>query len=147
MKNGFLKNTAQREDIFKHLSGCSQSLAKEIILNISINDYTDKIYEKAELYEWWVNNYLVGLIAIYTNKGNLSPSFISLVSIFDEFSSKGFGTKLMQFLIEDLKNNGFHSIELEVKKDNLIAINFYKKIGFVITSEVLQISYLMKLML
>jgi len=147
MKNGFYKNSAQRIDIYNHMRVCSQVLMKEILSDISLENYADKIYEKADSYEWWVDDCLVGLIGIYTNRGNLFPSFITLVSILDKFSSKGIGTKLMDFLIEDLKNNDFVNIELEVKKSNYIAINFYKKIGFAIISEKFQYSYLMELTL
>ena len=147
MKSGFHENSAQRIDIYNHLSGSSQTLIKEILSDITLENYTDKIYEKADTYEWWVDDCLVGLIAIYTNRGNLFPAYITLVSILDSFNSKGIGTKLMDFLINDLKNKCFLKIELEVKKNNYIAINFYKKIGFTIIEEKLQYSCLMELTL
>ena len=41
------------------------------------------------------------------------------------------GSKLIEFMLEDLKNSNVKEITLEVKIDNIKAINLYKKYGFI----------------
>ena len=43
---------------------------------------------------------------------------------------KGIGDKLLKYLIEKYKERDVKNITLEVKEDNIVAINLYKKYGF-----------------
>ena len=43
---------------------------------------------------------------------------------------KGIGDKLLKYLIEKYKDSDIKNITLEVKEDNIVAINLYKKYGF-----------------
>ena len=43
---------------------------------------------------------------------------------------RGIGDKLLNYLIEKYKNSDIKNITLEVKEDNIVAINLYKKYGF-----------------
>ena len=43
---------------------------------------------------------------------------------------RGIGDKLINYLIEKYKNSDIKNITLEVKENNIVAINLYKKYGF-----------------
>ena len=43
---------------------------------------------------------------------------------------KGIGNKLLNYLVEKYQDNNIKNITLEVKEDNIAAINLYKKYGF-----------------
>ena len=43
---------------------------------------------------------------------------------------KGIGDKLLKYLIEKYQDTDIKNITLEVKEDNIFAINLYKKYGF-----------------
>lgn len=43
---------------------------------------------------------------------------------------KGIGNELLNYLIEKYQDNNIKNITLEVKEDNIAAINLYKKYGF-----------------
>ena len=43
---------------------------------------------------------------------------------------RGIGDKLLNYLIEKYKDSDIKNITLEVKEDNIAAINLYKKYGF-----------------
>lgn len=43
---------------------------------------------------------------------------------------KGIGDKLLKYLIEKYENTNIKNITLEVKEDNIAAINLYQKSGF-----------------
>ena len=43
---------------------------------------------------------------------------------------RGIGDKLLKYLIEKYQDTDIKNITLEVKEDNIVAINLYKKYGF-----------------
>ena len=76
---------------------------------------------------------VVGSASIKLFKGRRRHCAALGISVHDDHQHKGIGTALMNALI-DLADNwyGLKRIELEVYVDNEIAINLYKKLGFVI---------------
>jgi ribosomal protein S18 acetylase RimI-like enzyme len=46
------------------------------------------------------------------------------------YRSKGIGTAMVKFLIEHCKTVGYEGIRIVTEKDNIRAINFFKKFGF-----------------
>lgn len=46
------------------------------------------------------------------------------------YRSKGIGTKLVRFLIERCREMGYRNIRIVTEKDNVKAVNFFKKLGF-----------------
>ena len=57
------------------------------------------------------------------------------IAVLQEFSRKGLGTQLLSELLEKGKAKGITRFELDVSVNNPIAINLYKKMGFVIEGE------------
>jgi ribosomal-protein-alanine N-acetyltransferase len=49
----------------------------------------------------------------------------------DFFQNKGYGSKLLDYLIDSATKNDIKNITLEVRKDNENAIYLYKKKGFI----------------
>ncbi len=52
------------------------------------------------------------------------------IAIEKEYRGKGLGTKLMDAMIEEVKNSGFEALSLSVDARNGNAIRLYDKIGF-----------------
>ncbi len=52
------------------------------------------------------------------------------IAILQEYTGKGYGTKLMSTLEKQAIENGITRLELEVSKKNKVAISLYQKIGF-----------------
>jgi putative acetyltransferase len=57
-------------------------------------------------------------------------AYIGAFGIKQQYQSKGYGKKIMQELIKDLRIDGVRRVELRVEADNERAIGFYKKLGF-----------------
>ncbi|MBP5282364.1 MAG: GNAT family N-acetyltransferase [Lachnospiraceae bacterium] len=57
-----------------------------------------------------------------------TPSFA--ISLYKEYRGKGYGTKLMQAMLELLRSKGFKRASLAVQKANY-AVRMYEKVGFV----------------
>lgn len=57
-------------------------------------------------------------------------SHIIDIAVHPEFRKKGYGQKLMEFMIEKSRELGAKKVFLEVRPSNQVAINLYKKCGF-----------------
>jgi len=82
------------------------------------------------------NKKLVGYVFgnIYT--ANRKKHCMNLaIAILQEYTGKGYGTKLMNTIEEYAINHGITRLELEVSVNNPLAINLYEKLGFKIEGE------------
>ncbi len=61
-----------------------------------------------------------------------TPSFA--ISLYKEYRGKGIGTKLMEQMLELLRNKGYNKASLAVQKANY-AVKMYKNVGFTIEDE------------
>ena len=77
------------------------------------------------------NKKLVGYVFGNIFTANRKKHCMNLaIAILQEYTSKGYGTKLMNTIEKYAINNGITRLELEVSKKNKIAISLYQKIGF-----------------
>ena len=83
-----------------------------------------------------IDNELVGYVIGFTFEVNRRKHCMSIaIAMLQDYSSKGMGTELMKELIKRGKDKGITRFELDVSVKNKIAINLYKKMGFVIEGE------------
>lgn len=75
-----------------------------------------------------INNEIVGFAGISIV---LNIADITNIVVKKSFRSKGISSILIKHIIEIVKLNNCNIINLEVNCNNLIAINLYKKFGFV----------------
>ena len=100
----------------------------------SVDNFTYKLTEK----EFSTNPYLKILTYVEKDKiiGFLLYSLIYDRIEIEQFEvttkerRKGIGNKLLNYLVEKYQDNNIKNITLEVKEDNIVAINLYKKYGF-----------------
>ena len=103
---------------------------RELIYSIINKEFNVK-YLKDNIYtNWYVykeNDNIIGFINydIIFDKSEIEYIYVS-----NEFKRKGIGTKLLNKMIQDLKEKKVNNITLEVRSDNIKAINFYKKNHF-----------------
>ena len=134
-------NTCTEKQIKDHLNTCSSSFTPPLDTRVDINHYSKKIYSQAkrfeavEIYEHEDEAFfsgspcLVGLIAVYENK---DTDFITSVSVLPQYVGKNISSKLLSTYISA---STCKRIRLEVNKENLRAISFYKKHKFKIIKE------------
>ena len=100
----------------------------------SVDNFTYKLTEK----EFSTNPYLK--IITYVEKDKII-GFLLYSLIYDRIEieqfevitkerRKGIGDKLLKYLTEKYQDTDIKNMTLEVKEDNIIAINLYKKYGF-----------------
>ena len=100
----------------------------------SVDNFTYKLTKK----EFSTNPYLKILTYVEKDKiiGFLLYSLIYDRIEIEQFEvitkerRKGIGDKLLKYLIDKYQDISIKNITLEVKEDNIVAINLYKKYGF-----------------
>lgn len=90
---------------------------------------------KSNFYLLFDNNKVVGCGVIrwkYSKEFKQFGYWLYAIWIHPQFRGVGNGVILMTKLIEELKKENIKKVRLNVEKDNYIAQNLYKKIGFYI---------------
>ena len=118
--------------IREHLLTCSDSFIPPLSTYKDIDSYSTKIFNKAVRFEAHYNDTLVGLIALYTDNEN-NTAFITNVSVYPKFIGTGIGYTLLTNCKMYIKRKKINKLSLAVRNNNSLAINFYKKNGFVVT--------------
>lgn len=122
---------ADKAAIATHLRACDDSYIPPLSQRVNIDSYALKIVYKAQLFEAWANNELLGLIAAYYSDPDKITAFITNVSILPNWRSEGIAQRLMENCIANTLELGFAQIELEVNPSNKAAISLYGKHGFI----------------
>lgn len=90
--------------------------------------------QKRETYLWFENDEFVGSIRIYHNKEENCYE-VERVMVAPQSQGKGYGTKLLNFIVAKLQQTNRTPIILTVAACNDKAVKLYEKIGFVSVSE------------
>ena len=75
------------------------------------------------------NQSIRGFIIILYKK-NSKIAGIETIDVDPKYQGKGIGTRLMHAAEEEIKKKGINKIRLEVSKNNVAAINLYKKLEY-----------------
>ena len=73
------------------------------------------------------------IIGIYVLQTIIDEAQINYFSVKQKFRRKGYGTKLMNYLINECRKLNIKKLFLEVSETNSIAENFYSKFNFLTT--------------
>ena len=119
-------NCATLDQIIDHFECCTFSPPLSHIVNIK--DYSKKLILFSHRYELWIDEKLIGLIAVYEN----SPpeAYIPIVCVIDDYKGLGYGSKLLNYSLCEIERKGFKKVCLEVYNDNSIAFNMYLRYNF-----------------
>jgi len=114
----FIENT----DIFRNT----------LFKRVNIPEYSNKLSRNAVHFCAYTRNELAGFLACYFNHPKKEFAYITTISVTAKYQSMGIAKSLMNNAIQYAKTNGFPRIRLEVRRDNLSAINMYNKMGFIL---------------
>lgn len=79
------------------------------------------------------NNKVVGGLTVYILHLYYSTkptAYIYDIGVLEEYQRKGFGKKLITYLINYCKENGFENAYVEAETDDIQAVNFYRTTSF-----------------
>jgi ribosomal protein S18 acetylase RimI-like enzyme len=92
--------------------------------------YIDKILENGFCYGVEFKSKIVGLLVLYANDLNANIAYIPILSIHRDYHNMGLATRLMKIAQRDAMSEQMRVIKVETWKENINAINFYKKNQF-----------------
>lgn len=117
----------------KYINNCNKEITTNLYEFSNANEIIKKIQNYADFFviNEDVNAFTKGgFIAFYSNNYETKQAFITLFCVSESNQHIGLGTELMNECIRFCKEKGMEEIKLEVRNNNLKAINFYKKNGF-----------------
>jgi len=85
----FREGTATREDIQAHLEACDADFSPRLSVKVDIGEYSRKISARAQTFEAWFGDTLVGLVAAYMNDSLTRSGFITNVTVAKAFMGRG----------------------------------------------------------
>lgn len=123
-------NKSCQKDIFGHLKECADSFIPILSSYVDIEAYSHKIFNRAVRFEAWSNSSLVGLLAVYNNE-QTKMGFITNVSVSPDYQNMRIAHTLMTLNLDFELLMSIFQVRLRVNKNNLKALSFYKRAGFV----------------
>ena len=105
------------------------------LLSVNIPEYVDKIQKFATIVSISKKGGTKAFIAFYENDKNKETAYLTMIAVCKECWHLGYGKRLLEFSINEIREKGNKLYRLEVKEDNLKAIELYKKYGFIRTGQ------------
>jgi ribosomal protein S18 acetylase RimI-like enzyme len=126
----FEQNASDAKIIYAHLKACDETFIPPLSQRVIIKDYAEKLFRFAERFEYFEENTLIGLLALYCNDPKKETAFISNLSVLEKWQKRGIAKKLLNSAIDFLQEKQFKKVSLETDINNFHAIHFYKKQSF-----------------
>lgn len=126
-------NQSKFSDIYNHLKCCDKYFTPFLSSYVNLNTYSKKLQNNADRFEYWSDQKLIGLLAMYKRE-NTNSVFITNLSLINNFFAKGYANNLINKAVLFYKDMGFSRIDLEVNTKNIRAIKFYSNNMFNIKS-------------
>lgn len=92
--------------------------------------YIDKISDKGCIISIMENDVLLAFLAYYANDYENKLAFLSMAIVSPSTRGMGYGRRLLDFCLVDLKHKGFKRCLTEIKVNNIPALNVCKRMGF-----------------
>lgn len=111
-----------------------ESIIPKLSERVDLDEYAEKLSERAELFYVTSQGEDIGNCAIYLNSGTYG--YISSIAVLKEWQGLGVGNLLWNQVLEFAIEKQVRMIELMVYQDNHNARKFYKKLGFRMVKQV-----------
>ena len=112
-----------------HLLEIEEIESKEILMPWSYNSLKDLLSNDNIVFRVMIDS-SSRVIGYYSFAQILDEGHINNIAVRSLDQSKGFGTKLMEDMINQASKRGINALTLEVEIENIKAINLYKKFNF-----------------
>jgi ribosomal protein S18 acetylase RimI-like enzyme len=112
-----------------HLRTCDHTFVPPLSQRVDIDAYAQRLADRAERFEVWQGQRLIGVVAAYLPPGE-AEAFVSNVSIDPAARGRGLARRLLTDTIAEAHRLGLRRLRLEVNPDNTAAANLYSTLGF-----------------
>jgi len=120
----------------KDFEKCSNIWNMEKNKELTNRFYNELLTKNRKTFVYTKDEEYIGEISIVFNKNDEDYSisgirlYISRIIVKKEFRGQGYGKKLMNYIIEYAKKEGYKELSLGVNLDNYIALKLYVGLGF-----------------
>ena len=129
------KKEIEKERFFDFIKKINYDFPIPVSEKVDLNEYCEKLWEKAELVAEVQDEEIRGLVAGYMNDLENGSAYISLVGVSRDFRNQGLGKKLVHQFVLLCREKQIRSVNLYTHKTNQAAIKMYEGLGFEIDSE------------
>lgn len=123
------------EHVESHLTRCNSAFDPPLSARLDIACYAARLHARANCFEAWVGERLVGLVAAYIDNSSGGVGFISNVSVEGDWVGRGIASMLLAECRDYAKARGLACLKLEVSASNARAMELYERFGFVADGE------------
>ena len=120
----------------KDFEKCSNIWNMEKNKELTNRFYNELLTKNRKTFVYTKDEEYIGEISVVFNKNDEDYSipgmrlYISRIIVKKEFRGQGYGKKLMNYIIEYAKKEGYKELSLGVNLDNYIALKLYVGLGF-----------------
>ncbi len=125
-----IKQICSGEEILDILCAFSSSLTSLSSGRVDRKEMAAKLERYGVVLELRDREQRVGFAAFYCNDMQSRRGFLTLIAVSPERKRRGYGKMLLDAVKTRAGAEGMTELALEVRKDNVQAISFYRKNGF-----------------
>ena len=119
------------KQVYDALKECAGDLHDQSLNNeTDLKRLSEKFFANGTVFTAYESEKIVGFIAYYRNNFEARCAYLSMIACKKKFWGKGIAAALYDKMYLDCKKNYFVKIRLQVAKDNMRAINFYRRRNF-----------------
>ena len=123
-------NTVSKKQIEVYFAELDSFFTPSLSSRLNIEEYAEKISTRAERFEAWSGNRLVGMVNVYMNDTTTREAFITNVSVHPDFQRQGIAHALLESCFAQARLRGFLRVTLRVSPANKGAIKLYECLRF-----------------
>ena len=105
---------------------------------INIQEYSEKLCDKGDIFIKSVGDEIVGFIAGYATQAEGNMGYISIIAVKKEYRKQGIADELVEKFLERAKSLGKQGVHVYTYKNNLPARKMYYRCGFIDCTEIKQ---------
>lgn len=126
-----LNNNKNKQEVIEFLSEIHNIFYVSLNKKIEIPNYVSKVYNKGKIIAAIIEKEIIGVLLGYCNNIKNEIAYLSTIGVCDKCQGIGVGTKLLRKFTMISRNNNMNQIALHTHKNNISAIEFYNKNGFI----------------
>ena len=120
----------EKKRIESFLRNVNESFGVALNERVDLVEYSEKLYKRAVNHFISVNAKDIGHVAFYLNYDE-RECFVSTIAVLPDHSGQGYGTRLMNLVIETARDHDMARVALEADRNAPHLLCFYRKFGFV----------------
>jgi ribosomal protein S18 acetylase RimI-like enzyme len=118
------------ESIRGLLRAAAAAASYDLLGGHDLDEYLEKLREKAEILVWIGEGRVQGFVAYYCNDPGRATSYVTMVVVDPRCRGRAIGETLVRSVLAATKGRSFRTCRLRVHRSNLAAIALYERCGF-----------------